>query len=81
MIILVTFVITCLVESRSQEVAANEIVLSVLLTPILYHHHVLFIDIERENIPGVHSQCFIIELPATINLYKCKANDRRSFLF
>ena len=68
MIILVTFVITCLVESRLQEVAANEGVLSVLLTPILCHHHELFIGIERENIPGVHSQCFILELPATINL-------------
>ena len=40
----------CLVESSSQDPAANVGVLSVYPTNILYYHHQLFIDIERENI-------------------------------
>ena len=50
----------CLVESRSQDAAANTGVLSVYLTTILYYHLQLVIDIERENIPCVHSPCFIV---------------------
>ena len=38
----------CLVESRTQDATTNAGVLSVYLTTILYHHHQLFIDIERE---------------------------------
>ena len=45
---------------NSQDAAANEDVLSVYLTTILYYHLQLFIDIERENIPFVHSACFIV---------------------
>ena len=40
----------CLVESRSQDAAANAGVLSVYLTNILHYHRQFFIDIERENI-------------------------------
>ena len=40
----------CLVESCSQDAAANAGVLSVYLTTILCNHLYLFIDIERENI-------------------------------
>ena len=50
----------CLVESRAQDAAANVGVLSVYLITILYYHHQLFIDIDRENIPCVHSLCFIV---------------------
>ena len=50
----------CLVESRSQDAAANVGVLSVYLATILYDHLQLFIDIERENIPCVHLPCFIV---------------------
>ena len=47
----------CLVESRSQDAAANAGVLSVKLNTVLYYHLQLLIDIERENIPFVHSPC------------------------
>ena len=50
----------CLFESHSQDAAANAGVLSVYLTTILYYHRQLFIDIERDNIPCVHSPCFIV---------------------
>ena len=50
----------CLVESRSQDAAANVGVLSVYLATILYGHLQLFIDIDRENIPCVLSLCFIV---------------------
>ena len=40
----------CLVESRSQDVAANAGVLSVYLATILYDHLQLVNDIERDNI-------------------------------
>ena len=39
----------CLVESHSQDAAANAGVLSVNLTTVLYYHLQLFIDIERET--------------------------------
>ena len=55
----------CLIESRSQNAAANAGVLCVYLKTILYHYHQLFIDIERENIHHVS----LLELPATTNLY------------
>ena len=42
------------------------------LTTILYHHHKLFIDIERENIPCVHSQCFI-QVCANFGIYTQRA--------
>ena len=45
----------CLVESHSQDAATNAGVLSVYLTTILDHHHQLFTDIDRENIPCVNS--------------------------
>ena len=47
----------CLVESCSHDAAANAGVLSVL--PHAYHWVQLLIDIERDNIPCVHSPCFI----------------------
>ena len=50
----------CLVESCSQDAAANGCMLSVYLATILYDHLQSFIDIERENIPIVHSLCFIV---------------------
>ena len=50
----------CQVKSCSQDAAANAGVLSVYLTTIMYYHLQLFIDIERENIPCVHSLCFIV---------------------
>ena len=49
----------CLVESRSQDATTNAGVLSVYLTTILYHHQQLLIDIERENLPCVHSLKFV----------------------
>ena len=42
----------CLVESRSQDAAANVGILSVYLATILYNHLQLFIDIEGENMVG-----------------------------
>ena len=39
-----------LVESWSQDAAANAGMLSVYLTAILYYHRQLFFDIEREDI-------------------------------
>ena len=52
----------CLVKSRSQDAAANAAMLSVYLSTILYYHHQLFIDIERQNIPSlyfiVRSTCY-----------------------
>ena len=42
--------IPVLVESRSQDTAANAGVLSVYLATILYYYLQLFIDIERDNI-------------------------------
>ena len=54
----------CLVESCSQDTNTNVGVLSVYPTTILYHHHQLFIDIERENIHCVP----LLELPATNNM-------------
>ena len=45
----------CLVDLRSQDASTNAGVLSVYLTTILCRHQKLFIDIERENIPCVHS--------------------------
>ena len=50
----------CLVKSRLQDAAANVGVLHVYLATILYDHHQLFIDIERENIPYVRSLCFFV---------------------
>ena len=40
----------CLVKSRSQDTAANAGVLSVYLPTILYYHHQLFIDIDRDDL-------------------------------
>ena len=56
----------CLVESRSQDVAANAGVLSVYLATILYDQLQLSIDIKRENIHCVS----LLKLPVTINLYE-----------
>ena len=50
----------CLVESCSQDAAANVGVLSVYLTTVLFYHLQLFIEIKGENIPCVHSLCFIV---------------------
>ena len=68
-----------LVDSGSQDAAANAGVLSVYLITILYYCHQLFIDIERENILYYLLQFFIdivsihcvtvLDLLATINLY------------
>ena len=56
----------CLVESRSQDAAANVGVLSVYLTTIL-----LF-DIERENIPCFHSLYIpCVHLPCLIVRATC----------
>ena len=79
----VRFFITFVMRPCSQEASTNAGVLSVYLTTILYHHHELLIDIERENIPCVNwifttddhitlvSIHFVslLKLHATINLY------------
>ena len=49
----------CLVESRSQDAAANAGVLSVYLATILYYHHQLFINIERDKTLYLFT-CFIV---------------------
>ena len=55
-----------LVESRSQDAAANAGVLSVYLTTILLHHPRLFFDMERENIHSsitvFHSLGYLLRL-------------------
>ena len=57
----------CLVESCSQDAAANACMLSVYLTASLYFHRQLFICMERDLV-SIHRVSLLDPL-ATINLY------------
>ena len=57
----------CLVESHSQDAAANEGMLSVYLTTVLYYHHQFLIDIERD-LESIH-RVSLLDTLTTINLY------------